>query len=124
VSDETVNAAARVIARHLMDFDWPLRPVSHQRQETTERIVRELASAGLLRVPAVDRVIEAAGHALRHFVHLDESNAAIHTAQVRYSPITFRLAEALAPYAGTLDSTAEVARVIEHVGLYEEDSGR
>ena len=31
----------------------------------------------------------------RHFVHLDHANAAIHCADVRYSPITFRFAEML-----------------------------
>lgn len=61
---------------------------------------------------------------LRHFVHLDESNAAIHCAPVRYSPLTFRLAEALdsLPESEVPDPT--VAAVIAHVGHYDEDRGR
>jgi hypothetical protein len=66
---------------------------------------------------------------LRHFVHLDESNAAIHCATVRYSPITFRLAEELMAHSSaTGDWPAEddgtVGRVLSHVGLYDEDAGR
>jgi len=67
---------------------------------------------------------------LRHFVHLDESNAAIHCAPVRYSPITFRLAETLmresvetgAFLAGVDDKTVQA--VLSHIGQYEEDTGR
>lgn len=59
---------------------------------------------------------------LRHFVHLDESNAAIHCAPVRYSPITFRLAERLGQ--GHLSEDPFVTAVISHVGSYEEDTGR
>lgn len=67
--------------------------------------------------------------ALRHFVHLDESNAAIHCAPVRYSPITFRLAEHLAatladPDADWVDLDNTVATVMSHVGQYDEDAGR
>ena len=66
---------------------------------------------------------------LRHFVHLDESNAAIHCAPVRYSPITFRLAEELHstlsdPDADWVDLDNTVAIVMSHVGQYEEDTGR
>ncbi len=65
----------------------------------------------------------------RHFAHLDHANAAIHTADVRYSPITFRLAE-------TLDDLRDVAvpidagsvqlldLVLAHRGTYPEDTGR
>jgi len=67
---------------------------------------------------------------LRHFVHLDESNAAIHCAPVRYSPITFRLAEVLMResvetgqfLAGVDDATVQA--VLSHVGQYAEDTGR
>ena len=66
---------------------------------------------------------------LRHFVHLDESNAAIHCAPVRYSPITFRLAEQLHstlidPDNDWLDLDNTIAIVMSHVGQYEEDLGR
>lgn len=63
---------------------------------------------------------------LRHFVHLDESNAAIHCAPVRYSPITFRLAEELTGSAVEQlgEDGGAIARVMSHVGQYEEDTGR
>lgn len=68
---------------------------------------------------------EAAAAALRHFVHLDEANAAIHCAPVRYSPITFRLAESLRDETGSIGTVdAYVVRVLDHVGRYKEDPGR
>lgn len=64
----------------------------------------------------------------RYFAHIDESNAAMHTALVRYSPITFRLAEHLAPIldTGWLDphNHALLREVVGHLGSYEEDTGR
>jgi len=57
--------------------------------------------------------------------HLDNSNAAIHCAQVRFSPITFRLAELLLEdWGDDEDITQELAEVREHMGVYEEDKGR
>jgi hypothetical protein len=61
--------------------------------------------------------------ALEHFEALDQANARIHCAEVRYSPITFRLAEALAE-RGLLDQESVVARVMRHSGKYELDPGR
>lgn len=61
--------------------------------------------------------------ALRHFVHLDESNAAVHCGAVRYSPLTFRLAEALSR-RGVDAADSYVCDVVAHVGQYEEDKGR
>lgn len=66
-------------------------------------------------------VVSALGEALRHFAHLDESNAAIHCGTVRYSPITFRLANAMSDM-GAADGL--VAAVLGDVGAYEEDRGR
>jgi hypothetical protein len=64
----------------------------------------------------------------RHFASLDVSNAAMHTAMVRYSPITFRLAEHLAPILDTewLDTHnhALLAEVVGQLGAYAEDPGR
>lgn len=62
--------------------------------------------------------------ALRHFKRLDESNAAIHTGSVRYSPITFRLAEAIAAHGIDEAAIGEYAEVLRHKGKYEEDKGR
>ena len=59
--------------------------------------------------------------AFRQNYHLDNSNAAVHCAGVRYSPLTFRLAEAL--YSrGVLGM--EIGLVIGDRGAYEEDRGR
>ena len=58
----------------------------------------------------------------RHFYTLDHSNAAIHCAPVRYSPITFRLAEALAESSYKVNTW--VIDVMTDKGLYEEDPGR
>lgn len=70
---------------------------------------------------------EVTWQAFRHFLHLDESNAAIHTAPVRYSPLTFRLAEVLTACYEPLDNgpkDAAVARVMADRGQYAEDMGR
>lgn len=57
--------------------------------------------------------------------HLDMSNAAVHCSPVRFSPITFRLYEAL---VNAWDSdeffTSEMLIVKTHHGTYEEDRGR
>lgn len=72
--------------------------------------------------------VEIAWHCFRHFVHLDHSNAAIHCAPVRYSPITFRLAEMLneMPVAVPVDdfSIKLLDQVVDALGKYEEDKGR
>jgi hypothetical protein len=62
--------------------------------------------------------------AFEHFYHLDQANAKIHCAPVRFSPITFRLAEYLFETWGDEDITQELAEVREHMGRYEEDKGR
>lgn len=66
-------------------------------------------------------VADALSEALRHFVALDNANAAIHCSPVRFSPITFRLAEALASLG---HQSNDVDLVMEHAGTYEEDRGR
>ena len=67
-----------------------------------------------------------------HFYHIDHSNAVIHMAPVRYSPITFRLAEALADnthgiYMVLVNegwSERELHYVMADKGRYAEDKGR
>lgn len=60
-----------------------------------------------------------------HFYHLDMANAAIHNAPVRYSPITFRLAERLDGYdLGSGIQQAAVSNVMRDKGRYAEDTGR
>lgn len=69
---------------------------------------------------------------LRHFYYLDHANAAMHMAQVRYSPITFRVAEALADnthgvYIVMVNegwSENELQAVMNDKGRYPEDRGR
>lgn len=72
-----------------------------------------------------------------HFYGLDVSNAAVHCAEVRFSPITFRLQEALNAAWGHV-STLEIINdvdpedavslawhhVFQHNGEYAEDTGR
>jgi hypothetical protein len=65
---------------------------------------------------------EVLSHALRHFYHADKANAAIHCAPVRFSPITFRLAEAL-DSAYDIDDPY-IREVLSHKGQYQEDTGR
>lgn len=76
--------------------------------------------------PKIKRVDERTKMVLwqsfRHFVHMDEANAAMHTAPVRYSPITFRLAEVLVEDFGFGNILVE--SVYSDRGLYAEDPGR
>lgn len=74
---------------------------------------------------------EPMGWALAHLYHLDHSNAAIHCGEVRYSPITFRLAEALATLNREVSGDEFYGRVpdilravLGDLGKYEEDKGR
>lgn len=85
------------------------------------------AAADVDLVADVPNVSEVLWQSFRHFLHLDESNAAVHTAPVRYSPLTFRLAEALVGCFEPLDNgpkDAAVRRVMDDRGAYEEDLGR
>ena len=67
-----------------------------------------------------------------HFYHLDCANAAIHNATVRFSPLTFRLAEALTDnthgvYIQVVNegwSERELMHVMNDKGAYAEDAGR
>lgn len=67
------------------------------------------------------RLDETLFQCLRYFVHTDEANAAMHTADVRYSPITFRVAEAL--YAEG-DRSEMTVKVMGARATYPEDPGR
>ena len=59
--------------------------------------------------------------AFEHFYHLDHSNAAVHMAVVKYSPITFALAEMVAEFSPSWD---KVQAVITDRGKYDLDLGR
>lgn len=59
--------------------------------------------------------------AFLHMYHMDTANACMHVADVRFSPITFRLAEAL---EGLVNDSGEIEEVLAHRGQYAEDPGR
>jgi hypothetical protein len=58
--------------------------------------------------------------------HLDKSNACVHCAPVRFSPLTFRIYEKLVQVWLAVGEkfTVEMAEVRDHLGKYEEDQGR
>jgi hypothetical protein len=69
--------------------------------------------------------------AFRQNYHADCMNAAVHTAPVRYSPLTFRLAEHIAEQRRfskqdlpSPQILPEVYAVLIDLGEYEEDPGR
>lgn len=73
--------------------------------------------------------VDVIAFCLRHFKHLDESNAAIHMAPVRYSPITFALAErirwrAVRSTRFSAEDMQNVREVLAHRGKYALDKGR
>jgi hypothetical protein len=72
---------------------------------------------------ALDPLVEALIWCLEHLAHTDQANAAMHCAPVRYSPITFRVAEAL-EHAGYREESDTLEDVLDHVGRYAEDPGR
>lgn len=105
------------------DYDRQLH-LSHVRSivRLGERLMYALGEPEPLPVPTetdTEALEEAALWALEYFDALDRANATIHCAIVRYSPITMRLAQALASH----DHDA-VRRVIAHVGAYDLDPGR
>lgn len=72
---------------------------------------------------ALDPLVEALIWCLEHLARADQANAAVHCAPVRYSPITFRVAQAL-EHAGLREESDVLADVLDHVGAYELDPGR
>jgi hypothetical protein len=68
---------------------------------------------------------DAVRWAFMHVYHQDCANAIMHCADVRFSPLTFRLAEVLATrWPTNQDWIQELAHVIHDRGQYEEDRGR
>ena len=60
---------------------------------------------------------------LQQNYHADKMNAAIHCAPVRFSPITFRLAEHLWQNE-QWHANVQLREIILDLGAYEEDKGR
>lgn len=67
---------------------------------------------------------EVLWHCFRQNYHADQSNAAIHTSVVRYSPLTFRLAEWLWASAPSYHVNEMLRGVVLDLGAYDEDVGR
>ena len=70
---------------------------------------------------------EVLWHSFKKLYHEDHANAAMHCAPVRYSPLTFRLAEAVERATKATvdwDTYPEVYAVLLDRGLYREDPGR
>jgi hypothetical protein len=59
--------------------------------------------------------------ALKYFAHMDQANAAIHVAEVRYSPLTFKLANTAKRMGCQIK---EMFEVLDHEGSYALDPGR
>lgn len=74
----------------------------------------------------MDDLVELLVWCFRQNFHLDHSNACVHTAPVRYSPLTFRLAERIQREGVRIDNEhyQDVYTVLLDKGLYEEDKGR
>lgn len=77
---------------------------------------------------ATDLLRLGAFWAFHHHYHADEANSAVHGSDVRYSPITFRLAEGLQAIEQALPlrfmSHEALQKVLDHKGRYPEDVGR
>lgn len=65
-------------------------------------------------------------YAFEHFYYMDKANACMHCSPVKFSPITFRLANVLfeGHNLGRIDMTPELEEVKSHVDKYELDPGR
>jgi hypothetical protein len=63
-------------------------------------------------------VYEELYYSFEYFYHMDCANSAIHMTDVKFSPITFRLANLLPGV------TENVQHVHSHKGKYETDPGR
>jgi hypothetical protein len=75
-------------------------------------------------IPQGAELHEILWHALRQNFHADCANSAIHTAPVRYSPLTFRIAEYLWNHFPSYRNRVELALVAADLGSYAEDPGR
>lgn len=71
-------------------------------------------------------VVEVLAWAFRQNFHADHMNASIHCAPVRYSPLTFRLAEQIEHAGAVIDADhySDVYTVLLDKGAYAEDPGR
>lgn len=128
---EWVATAAEILARNngdylaLLDEGWMIGWFANYAQACNDALRNRPLHLGTW-------------HAFLYFYHLDHSNAAFHTSSVRYSPITFRLAEFInsltnpmtphptPPSGGALRlwDDHRLQAVTMDIGRYEEDPGR
>lgn len=71
----------------------------------------------------VMELLQVLWHCFRQNYHADKANASIHCSSVRFSPITFRLAETLKGLQPQ-HLSPDAQEVLFHAGKYEEDKGR
>ena len=72
----------------------------------------------------MNNTLEALNWAFLYHFHTDCANAAVHCAPVRFSPITFRLYDAVIANLPEDEWSNEIHVVMTHYGNYEEDRGR
>lgn len=69
--------------------------------------------------------LDAIQWAFLHFYYMDKANACMHCAPVKFSPLTFRLLDALAGlWPEDEDWSQMMAEVRDHRGSYDPDPGR
>jgi hypothetical protein len=121
---EWVSTAALILARNnndslaLLDEGWMIGWFANYAQAVNDLLHQQRVEKG---------VHPGTWHAFLYFYHLDCSNAAFHTADVRFSPITFRLAEfIMSEYSVVfaIQPDARLHEVFSALGKYEEDRGR
>jgi len=77
-------------------------------------------------MPDDAKILTTTEWAFLHFYYMDKANACMHLAPVRFSPITFQMAEKVVDswLPGTGDWSEELSEVWSHRGRYEVDPGR
>lgn len=123
---EWVATAAEMLARNngdylaLLDEGWMIGWFANYAQACNDNLAQREVHLGTW-------------HAFMYFYHLDSSNAAFHTAQPKFSPITFRLAEFVYDtYKMAMHPTLPIFirqdptlnEVLSAKGRYPEDTGR
>jgi hypothetical protein len=119
-----VSTAALILARSnndslaLLDEGWMIGWFANYAQTVNDQLHQQRIKDG---------VNIGTWQAFLHFYYADCANAAFHTAEPRFSPITFRLAEFIISEHGVrfaVEPDARLSQVLAHVGEYEEDTGR
>lgn len=121
---EWVATAALIVARSngdplaLLDEGWMIGWFANYAQAVNDELHQRRIKNG---------VHPGTWHAFLHFYYMDCANASMHTAQPRFSPITFRLAEFIMSEHSVqfaIDPDPRLSHVWTDVNKYEEDPGR